>query len=202
MKKTIILLFLFSFLVSACGPGQIFGPTLTPTPTGTSTPTITPTATLTFTPTLTSTPKPTSTPSTTPVPPSGLGVRASEVVSSFTDLFKFSEIPNVDGKPAQQGIAEEGFSTITLVGDPYVEKAQLQIDLSKENSFIATATWILFLEVTSRGGKEAADWVHDNFPRAVNSGKVEELFGKVKLILESTSSGSLFLLTVLPAESQ
>ena len=202
MKETIILFFLSNFLVSACGTGQILGPTLAPIPTGTSTLTITPAATRTFTPTLTSTPKPTSTPSTTPIPASGLEVRASEVVSSFTDLFRFSDIPDIDGNPAQKGIAEEGFSTITLVGDPYLEKAELRIDLSKENSFIATATWILFLEVTSRGGKEAADWVHDNFPKALNNGKVEEVFGKAKLILESNSSGSLFLLTVLPAESQ
>ena len=201
MKKAISLLWLFSLLVSACGPGQIFGPTFTPSPTSTSTPTIAPTATLTFTPTLTSTPKPTSTPSNTPIPPSGLGVKVSEVISTFADLFKFSDIPDIDGSPAKKGIADEGFSIITLVGDPYLEKAELQIDLSKENSFIATAWWILFLEVTSRGGKEAADWVHDNFPKAVNNGKVEEVFGKAKVILASNRTGSLFLLTVLPAES-
>ena len=49
-------------LLSGCGPGQLFGPTLTPTPT------ITPTFTLTFTPTLTPTPQATSTPTSTPLP--------------------------------------------------------------------------------------------------------------------------------------
>ena len=50
--------------ISACGPGQVFGPTITPTPTLTSTPTITPTLapsatpTVTFTPTSTLTPTP------------------------------------------------------------------------------------------------------------------------------------------------
>ena len=51
----------FSLLLSACGPGQALGPTLTPSPTFTFTPTSTSTSTPTFTPTLT----PTFTPSAT-----------------------------------------------------------------------------------------------------------------------------------------
>jgi hypothetical protein len=47
-------------LVSGCGPGQLFGPMLTPTPTATSTPTATPMPTATSTPT--ATPMPTLTP--------------------------------------------------------------------------------------------------------------------------------------------
>lgn len=43
-----------SFVLSACGPGQMFGPTLTPT--------------LTNTPTPTNTPIPTNTPTATPIP--------------------------------------------------------------------------------------------------------------------------------------
>jgi hypothetical protein len=202
MKRILMVLFLFSFLVSACGPGQVFGPTFTPTPTNTSTPTNTPTITPTFTSTPTPTKKPTSTPTTTPTPPPGLGVKASEVVDSFTDLFKFSDIPDVDGNVAQKGITDEGFSTITLVGAPYLDKAELKIDLSRENSFIATGYWILFLEITSHGGEEAADWVHNNFSIAAKNGKVEKIFGKAKVTLESNRSGSLFLLTVLPAASQ
>jgi len=49
-------------ITTACGPGQVFGPTLTPTPTVTLTPTSTPTATPTPTPTPTHTPTPTITP--------------------------------------------------------------------------------------------------------------------------------------------
>ena len=48
--------------ISACGPGQVFGPTHTPTPTATLTPTNTPTPTKTLTPTNTATP------TSTPVP--------------------------------------------------------------------------------------------------------------------------------------
>ena len=55
-----VLVLLLGALVSACGPGQIFGPTLTPTPTITATPTLTqtPTATRTATPTRSITPTP------------------------------------------------------------------------------------------------------------------------------------------------
>jgi Tol biopolymer transport system component len=68
MKKTFALLFiaLFVILSSGCGPGKMFGPTLTPTPTNTPIPTNTPTPTNTQTPTPTSTP--TSTPTYTPTP--------------------------------------------------------------------------------------------------------------------------------------
>ena len=58
---TVISLFLSASFLAACGPGQLLGPTLTPTPTNTSTPTLTPTSTLTLTPTLTSTPAATAT---------------------------------------------------------------------------------------------------------------------------------------------
>lgn len=68
MKRTLIALFLLSFLISACGPGQIFGPTVTPTPTNTSIPTSTPTTAPTPIPTETPTPLPTLTPTVT-VPP-------------------------------------------------------------------------------------------------------------------------------------
>jgi hypothetical protein len=51
--STILLLLVSSTFLSACGPGQLFGPTLTPTPTNTSTPTLTPTPTITPSPTIT-----------------------------------------------------------------------------------------------------------------------------------------------------
>lgn len=54
---TVGMLMAFSF--AACGPGQVFGPTLTPTPTNTPIPTNTPEPTAT--PTSTPTPEPTAT---------------------------------------------------------------------------------------------------------------------------------------------
>lgn len=70
MKSTLQWIFVALFLtlaslLSGCGPGQLFGPTLTPTPTITSTPTTTPTPTATAT----FTPLPTATPTATPLPP-------------------------------------------------------------------------------------------------------------------------------------
>jgi hypothetical protein len=67
LRKPVVIFLLASLLLSACGPGQLLGPTLTLTPTitPTSTPTLTPTAT--STPTLTPTATFTNTPSPTPV---------------------------------------------------------------------------------------------------------------------------------------
>lgn len=88
-QTVIILFFISSLLITACGSSQLFGPTLTPVPTFTYTPTVTatitltPTLTSTNTPTSTTTPTSTSTPTdtSTPIPtqPSGSGMIA------FTD---------------------------------------------------------------------------------------------------------------------
>ena len=69
MSKTYHLMLvpvLLSLLVTSCGPGQLFGPTVTPTSTPTLTPTNTPSPTITPSPTSTLTP--TVTPSLTPTP--------------------------------------------------------------------------------------------------------------------------------------
>jgi len=66
-RKSALILVFMSFLLSACEPGQLFSPTLTPTPTITPTSTLTPTATLTPTLTLTPTATFTRIPSPTPV---------------------------------------------------------------------------------------------------------------------------------------
>ncbi|MBI5934312.1 MAG: hypothetical protein HY867_11440 [Chloroflexi bacterium] len=67
MKANLILLIVLvalSHMVTACGPGQLFGPTITPSPTNTPTPS--PTLTPTITPSPTATLTPTITPSPTP----------------------------------------------------------------------------------------------------------------------------------------
>jgi hypothetical protein len=74
----VLVVLALSLLVTGCGPGQLFGPTLTFTPTvtptntatATATPTYTPTATFTptHTPTATNTATPTHTPTATPTP--------------------------------------------------------------------------------------------------------------------------------------
>jgi hypothetical protein len=59
LQITVFLSLLSILILPACGPGQLFGPTLTPTPTSTSTPTLTPTPTITPTATATHTASPT-----------------------------------------------------------------------------------------------------------------------------------------------
>lgn len=72
-QRTIAICFLaMSLLDTGCGPGQLLGPTLTPTPTPTLMPTPMPTSTNTPTPTSTPTVTPSPTPTLTPTP--GLGV--------------------------------------------------------------------------------------------------------------------------------
>ncbi len=63
-KAIAISAIVFSLLLSGCGSGQLFGPTITPSPTITNTPTSTPTPTptATFTPTATATFTPTPAP--------------------------------------------------------------------------------------------------------------------------------------------
>jgi len=195
MKKISIVLFLFAFAISGCGAGQIFGPAFTPTPTITPVPTNTATTTPTFTPTVTSTATRTITPTSLP----GIGVRPSKVIGALSFAFTFSDVPDIDGGPAKKGINDKGYSSITLIGAPYLTKAILSIDLSREDSMIATGNWIIFLAETAPGGKETADWVHGSFPEAEAHGKVEKVFGNVLVTLQSNPpQGTLFLLTVSP----
>ena len=215
MKKQILVIVIILAFITACGPTAdeqatmtataitataavwTKTPTITYTPTSTSTQTPTSTETFTPTPSETLTNTPTRTPKNTPTALPGLGVRTSKVTSSFTSLFEFSKITDIDGLPAQEGIGESSYSKMILLGDPYLEKAILEIDFSKENPFFATATWILFLEMTSNGGKEAADWVHDSYPKALQSGKETAVFGEAEVILETKGyNREIFTLTV------
>ncbi len=217
ITKLVITLCVLSLLVSACGPGQMFGPTLTPTATYTATPTntLTPTATATFTPTLTATPTitptftptatatraPTKTPTLTPTRMPGLGIRTQTMIDAFDSLFTFSAIEDVDEQPAQQGV--DNYTTITLIGDPYLTKAVLQIDMLHEDMFIAIACWILFLEKTTYGGKEAADWVAENIFVVVGThhAPVEKVFGNARVTLSAQGYQSeIFVMTVEPVE--
>jgi hypothetical protein len=91
MKTTVrfwVAMSILSLFVSACGPGQLFGPTITSTPTNTptSTPTLTPTIPPTNTPRTTATPRPTATPSPTPDLSCGIGNgkwETNEIVTAF-----------------------------------------------------------------------------------------------------------------------
>lgn len=87
---TVIFVLTMSLVISGCGPGQLFGPTIAPTLTKTLTPTATPSPTNTLTPTATNTPTKifTSTPISTPTfpfdvpkPKEGKGVVIGQVLN-------------------------------------------------------------------------------------------------------------------------
>lgn len=84
-KVTCVLIALvLAATLSACGPGQLLGPTLTPTLTQTPTPP--PTLTTTLTPTRTHTPvPPTITPSATPEPPTATPTLGIGPTQAYTD---------------------------------------------------------------------------------------------------------------------
>ena len=44
-RMVLVIFIALSFFLTGCGPGQLFGPTITPTPTSTNTPTLIPTST-------------------------------------------------------------------------------------------------------------------------------------------------------------
>lgn len=93
-KNPIVILFVvtLSFGLSACGPGQMFGPTYTPVPTHTNTPTRTPKPTQTPTPLPTSTPIP---PTSTPAP---FSIQNGEFEASYKDTCETDvEIISVEG---------------------------------------------------------------------------------------------------------
>lgn len=127
-----------SLLISGCGPGQVFGPTLTTTPTVTATPTFAPT----FTPTLTQTPTPTSTftptvtatPSPTPQPPTATPKSTTGLVSGRAFWEK-------TGNPVAgvQLIFGEG---VTTLGEGIITDAQGNFSAEvKPGSFYVSLMW-------------------------------------------------------------
>lgn len=127
-----------SLLISGCGPGQVFGPTLTTTPTVTATPTFAPT----FTPTLTQTPTPTSTftptvtatPSPTPQPP-------TPTPKSTTGLVSGRAFWEKTGNPVAgvQLIFGEG---VTTLGEGIITDAQGNFSAEvKPGSFYVSLMW-------------------------------------------------------------
>ena len=216
ITKLVTTLCVLSLLVSACGPGQMFGPTLTPTATYTAIPTntLTPTATATFTPTPTATPTitptftstatatraPTRTPTLTPTRMPGLGILTQTMIDSFSS-FTFSAIEDVDGQPAQQGV--DGYMTMTLIGDPHVAKAVLQIDLSQEDIPTAINSWTMFLRKTTHVGDAVLNAVSLNILGVVgaNGETVEMILGNARVTLSAKGyQREILVITVEPVE--
>jgi hypothetical protein len=86
-KRTLAIpiILIISLIMSGCQPGQLMGPTITPSPTDTPLPTFTQTNTSTSTPTLT--PNPTITPTPTIEPPSQLATFFDDTSITYFDGF-------------------------------------------------------------------------------------------------------------------
>lgn len=189
---------LAAILFSACQPRQGLLPTATSTATNTTIPTQTHTAlpSNTATATATSTPIPTQTP--TPLP--GLGVKTTTVIEGLSDFFTFSPAGEQDGQALQKGVSANGFTKLSLMGDPYLREAELVIDISKEEEPSASLYWLVFLENTTRNGKEAAAWIQENFREAVKNGQAEQTFENIKVTLKVSGDNSqIFVIKVEPA---
>jgi hypothetical protein len=118
MRKAIAIFILaLGLLISSCGPGGAFGPTLTPVPTLTPIPTSTNTP-IPPTPTSTSTPEPTAT--DTPVP--------TPTISPDTDLFNkyFAKLAlaTEDGVTASEQFHSEGLYCVHHIAKSQVANVQ------------------------------------------------------------------------------
>jgi hypothetical protein len=127
-KLVAICFIVLNLVLSGCGPGQAFGPTLTPVPSLTPIPTNTPVPTSTTIPTATNTPTPAPTATATPAPICHIGdtvqgtiddkipgylditkVSTSLDGKKFTVVFSLRELPDqitINQKDLKQGMAE------------------------------------------------------------------------------------------------
>lgn len=204
LKITLLLAFLIILQMPACQARQEPLPaptiiaatnTLAPIATNTATATFTPFPSPT-TPAATDTPEPTITP--TPLP--GIGIGTADAIGLLAEFFTFTRSEPVDDQPAQKGISQSGFSSVILIGEPYLMQAELVVDLSAEEEPALTAYWVAFLEYTAHGKEEIMEWVRDNFREAVKNGNTEQTFGNIHITMQVSGGNSQILtLKVVPA---
>ena len=165
-RTVMIFVLLLSLATSSCAPGQLFGPTVTPTPTSTSTPTPLPTSTLTLTPMPTNTPMPTDTPTSIPdwngipIMPGatngqdlggsllhGLGgtILTTERYQFTTTASETDIVTYYEQKMAKLGwVATPELMTAVLVWRSHLKRGERQLCLS-QSSLKAVITRYLFL---------------------------------------------------------
>ncbi len=112
----VIYVLISSILLSGCGAGQLFGPTLTPIPTLTSTPTVT------ITPTPTATPTPTTTPTITPTP-----LPTLEYVPCRADLGSDIELSGLLNK----GMPNITWLSVTFASDSSNPKTYVEVNVTE-----------------------------------------------------------------------
>ncbi len=185
MTKTFTVWIAFCLLLISCPPDPTPAPALVPTqtplppPTDTVIPTLTPSITLPPRPSRTPSPTLTPQPNTPPVP--NLGVLAKQAVDGM-GIFKgydFVDLPDIDRQSARRAEIAQNFTTITLVGDPYLIRAELSMDLSKLKDIdIINMNIISFLCSTTDCGLTAIDWARHSLPEATQKGRIEKTFGE------------------------
>lgn len=148
-RTIVILVLMMSLLISSCGPGQLFGPTITPSPTYTLTPTLTPTSTSTLTPT--PTPTPTLTP--TPIPGIQVPVRVDGIDVQVLSATLGADLPQgYQLKPGYTIVLELeiSFTGIESMDDPFLDEIFV-VDENKNESPVTVFTF------TIKGGKFVFD---------------------------------------------
>jgi hypothetical protein len=190
-------------LLTSCTSGQLVGHTLTPTPTGTDAATATPTATSTAvetsTPTFmpTRTVRPTHTASATPTRLPGLGITTEDMKKRFIPSFTFTDMADIDLQPAQKGVTQKGYTSLIVVGDPFLLKAEIQIDLSQEDQRTATNYWMILLSLTSENSEAIMKWVIENYNSTLKLGAIEMEFSDARVTLGSGGDqGQIFRLVI------
>lgn len=155
-----------ALVVAGCGPGQLLGPTLTPTPTATFTPSPTPTPTSTPTPTATPSPTPTltPTPSLTPTP-------RPAIVAAFGTLYvtgaELSEVipPGCTSFCLEPIIPDHIFLLVYLEGEG-IDQATLGQELSNQSLWqqIAVTTSDGYRAIAGGGGTLPEAFVEFSVP--------------------------------------
>jgi len=210
MKNLTAVLILSCLLVVSCAPGQTSASTIVPsqiyapppTTTNTALPPHTSTPTRTATPTLTFTLTP-PIQSNTPTPFPNLGIKASDVIDGmwFLKDISFVDIPDIEGQVSQRAEILEDSTTITVIGEPYLTRAELRIDVSKLRDIDILNMYIITFVMSTApdGGFEAQDWARHSLSEAAQKGKIEKSFGKSKIIIE-IEDGKILNITAMPAD--
>ncbi|MEW5872163.1 MAG: hypothetical protein AB1894_23075 [Chloroflexota bacterium] len=169
---SVVLLVAVSFSLAACGPGQLLGPTLTPT--------------------ATNTPEPTS----TPTPPPGIGVTQASMLLAFEVLgFQFTDgNGQIDGQPYKQGI-NGGYTMILAGPQENLAGASIHIPMVGDMSFMIA----YFISNAMPDQAEAASaWISAQVLSKLQEGEYSSRFGAVKLDVSIQGNGFM-VLKVTPA---
>jgi hypothetical protein len=143
-----VVVLITSLVMSGCGPGQLLGPTVTPTPTLTFTPTPTSTSTPTSTPTLT--------PTITPTPGIGVPVISTGWEITIENAYAKDKLTSSVGGLRTTTWTPKNINTVFLVVECiFKSKDPSQAKEGTVNNLgtLAGEDFLLYGEVTTENGK-------------------------------------------------